>query len=185
MKKHIKSKHPERLPTDDELKGQFFFIDEKGSPLSLNAKLEKITQLEMLLEQEMVKNEELNAVYRREAPMQKPLADETALVINEVEDTEAGGSNSKAAKSAAIKTKAAIKDFTDLNSSSKKTRLCTSSNVEKDWSKEEDRILLERLKNGMDCDIQLENRTEREINSRFDFLTNFVKNLKKLKKENN
>lgn len=180
IKNHIKSKHPKQSPTDDELKGQFFFIDENGSPFPLNAKLERITQLKKLFQQEMTKYEELStALNERQTSTQTPLADETTWPNNTVDKTLAGASNPKATKSTLLKTKASVKDFEDLNPSLKKNRASTTFIAENEWSREEDRILLESLKNGLDYNIQLENRSEQETISRITFLTNFVKNLKK------
>lgn len=147
LKKHIHRIHANETIDDDSIKGEFFFVDNKGDALSHDAKLMKVAEMEALLAEEMAKNEAL---------------------MTAVDEPQAGASVLDTREAPPVR-----------EQSRKATCTATTSSVEQDWSIEEDRILLERLKNGMDHEIQLSNRTNQEVISRMNFLLDFVKKLKK------
>lgn len=131
--------------------------------------------------------------YERELIQKKAINEELQRKVDELEEgvplTDLSSSPKAGSSSSPVKTKAQLKSF----SPSKRKRLAEISAVHQkssklsetteskaEWAKEEDRILLENIKRGVNTDeLQIPNRSKSELKSRIDFLIEFVKKMRK------
>lgn len=155
---------------------QFFYVDDAGNPLL--HKLAKIVEMERILAKEKAKHEQLQ--YE---------VDALQTGVPSASDPDVSSATKAHVSSAGkIKTKAALKS---IDYPTKNTRSATTSTnfqlkpskfqgTKAEWTREEDRSLLQKIKSNTAIDgTELPNRSKEELISRTNFLFDFVKKMQK------
>lgn len=163
LQNHI-AKYHSNEPQNIQIIGDFFWMNSDGSVLSRDEKLAKILQLEEQIADKTKIASELKAeIHSIETKIQElsyakneRIDDIDGKIENNDESCQVGQESIGVIEAAEANPIADVK-----------------------WTREEDRILLERIKEDNLNDIYIENRTKENINNRVVFLIDFLKSYTK------